>query len=223
MLLRHIEKFQTKLHQRRELKKELAEQEKLRTQEAIRLLLLPKEQIQVDLENIQQLGYTAEEAREAIRVGQYDYWKAIEHLLMNAIHSLKYEHRPRTLYAIGKLLKADVGCNMDDVLFYFQKSPEERPWMEFERLIQLEIDNGEEIAQLIDEGFHEDQAISAADPHSRDRCHRVEKCGCSTCRANFICSSPDNGRISCLFVHRAANVGKPKADLAKKKLGPNRV
>jgi hypothetical protein len=57
-----------------------------------------------------------------------------------------------------------------------------------------------------------DPALSAGDAHfmsgnsANDRCHRADKCTCSTCKDNQICPSPDNHRVRCDFQHRSSFV-----------------
>jgi len=64
-----------------------------------------------------------------------------------------------------------------------------------------------------------DPALAAADAHyksgqsANDRCHRAEKCSCSTCKDNNICPSPDNGTFYCPFAHRTTVPSVQKAPL----------
>lgn len=58
-----------------------------------------------------------------------------------------------------------------------------------------------------------DPALAVGDAHfmsgnkANDRCHRAEKCSCSTCKDNQTCPSPDNRRVNCTFPHRAGLTG----------------
>jgi hypothetical protein len=74
-----------------------------------------------------------------------------------------------------------------------------------------------------------DPALAAADAHyksgqsANDRCHRAEKCSCSTCKDNSICPSPDNGRLYCPFAHRTSLPSVQKTPLRAKMSGSKRV
>jgi hypothetical protein len=67
-----------------------------------------------------------------------------------------------------------------------------------------------------------DPALSAGDAHfmsgnsANDRCHRADKCSCSTCKDNQICPSPDNSKVHCAFQHRTLlPSGQQTAPLSK--------